>query len=194
VSASPIDAAVLDAARRVIRERGWAGTTAERIAAEAGISRVTLHRRGIKREDVLAALSEMAIGAYRDAMWPILVADGSAAERLREALETICHVAETHLDVLVAAQAASDAIFHDATADDRPAPTRSAFTEPLERLLRDGAADGTLRQIDDPLETATVLFNAAGWTYLHLRTGHRWPPGRSRDQIVSLLADGLRPA
>ena len=187
----PLDAALLDAARRVIRERGWAGTTAERIATEAGISRVTLHRRGIKREHILSALSEAATAAYREAMWPVLVADGTAADRMRRALETICDVAEAHLDVLVAVQAASDAIFHEETDAGSPAPTRSAFTEPLERLLRDGSADGTIRDVEEPAQTATVLFNAAGWTYLHLRTGHRWPPGQSRDQVVTLLADGL---
>lgn len=26
----------------------------------------------------------------------------------------------------------------------------------------------------DPLETAPVLFNLAGWTYIRLRTGHGW--------------------
>jgi len=46
------------------------------------------------------------------------------------------------------------------------------FTDPLKRLLRDGTAEGSLRRVD-PVETATVLFNMAGWTYVHLRTGHR---------------------
>jgi len=44
------------------------------------------------------------------------------------------------------------------------------FTESLERLLRDGIADGTLRP-EDLRESATVLFNLVGWTYIHLRSG-----------------------
>jgi hypothetical protein len=35
------------------------------------------------------------------------------------------------------------------------------FTEPLEKLLREGIADGSLRDVD-PVETATVLFNLVG--------------------------------
>ena len=50
--------------------------------------------------------------------------------------------------------------------------TRAEFTEPLERLLRDGAADGTLREANYE-KMATVLFNLVGWTYVHMRTGHR---------------------
>jgi hypothetical protein len=52
------------------------------------------------------------------------------------------------------------------------------FTEPLEKLLREGAADGRLRDVD-PVQTATVLFNLVGWTYIHLRTGHGWRPERA---------------
>jgi AcrR family transcriptional regulator len=187
-----IDPAVLDAARRTLRRHGWGGTTAERIATEAGISRITLHRRGIKREDVLAALADVAVEAYRAAMWPVLVAEGTGAERIEHALEALCDVAEAHLEILVALQAASDAVFHAPADDDaQPVETRTPFTEPLERLLRDGTADGTLRPVEDPHETATVLFNGAGWTYLHLRSGHRWPPERARRATLDLLLNGL---
>ena len=186
-----IDAEVLEAGRRTLRRHGWSGTTAERIAEEAGVSRVTLHRRGIKREDVLAGLGDLAAEAYREALWPALVAEGSGRERLEAALEALCRVAEEHLEVLAALQAAADAVFHEDASSNEPADTRSVFTEPLERLLRDGAADGTLRSVGDVHETAVVLFNAAGWTYIHLRTGHRWKPDRARVATLDLLLQGL---
>jgi hypothetical protein len=47
----------------------------------------------------------------------------------------------------------------------RPGPEAlviDVFAEPFERLLRDGAADGTLRDLP-PTTTATVLFNVVGW-------------------------------
>jgi AcrR family transcriptional regulator len=186
-----VDPEVLEAGRRTLRRHGWSGTTAERIAEEAGVSRVTLHRRGIKREDVLAGLGELAAEAYREALWPALVAGGSGRERLEAALDALCRVAEAHLEVLAALQAASDAVFHEDAAPDAAADTRPVFTEPLERLLRDGAADDTLRTVDDVHETAVVLFNAAGWTYVHLRTGHRWKPDRARAATLDLLLNGL---
>jgi hypothetical protein len=68
--------------------------------------------------------------------------------------------------------------------------TRSPFTEPFERLLRDGAADGTLRRVE-PTETATLIFNQVGWTYIHLRTGHRWRAERARAATVELALEGL---
>jgi hypothetical protein len=64
------------------------------------------------------------------------------------------------------------------------------FTEPLERLLRDGAADGSLAVVD-PLEEATVLFNLVGWTYVHLRTGHGFAPERARRGVLDPVLHGL---
>ena len=190
-TAPKIDPEVLDAARRTMRQHGWKGTTADRIATEAGISRVTLHRRGIKREHILTALTEIAVDAYREAMWPPLVGDGTGAERVKQGLNALCEVAEEHLEVLTALSVASDEIFHEPAAEGDEVETRTPFTEPIERLLSDGIGDGTIQNIDDPRETATVLFNAVGWTYIHLRTGHNWPPPKARNMTLDLVLNGL---
>lgn len=160
----------------------------DRIATEAGVSRVTLHRRGVTKDGLLAGLVAHATEDYRRALWPALTDTGSAAERLRTALQALCGIAEKHMALLVALRAQSDAIFHH---DSEPeALTRTVFTEPLEKLLRDGAADGSLREVD-ALETATVLFNMVGWTYIHLRTGHGWPAPRAAQATLGPVLDGL---
>jgi AcrR family transcriptional regulator len=183
-----IDAALLDAGRRALRRHGWQALTAERIAKEAGISRVTLHRRGIGKQDILDALTEKAIEAYRATLWPALTASGTGGERLEQALRGLCDAAEDHLELLVALRSQTDAIFHEPAAGE--AMTRSVFTEPLERLVRDGIADGSLRAVE-PAETATVLFNLVGWSYVHLRTGHRWIPERARECTIEIALRGV---
>lgn len=67
---------------------------------------------------------------------------------------------------------------------------RHTFTEPLERLLRDGAADGSLRKTDAS-ETATVLLNLVGWTYVHLRAGRRWSPRRAKRATLRVALGGV---
>lgn len=180
---------LLDAARTVFAEHGFAGATLERIAAAAGVSRVTLHRRGVTRDGLLADLVARATEDYRRALWPALTADGSGAERLRLALDALCDSAEEHMALLVALRAQSDAVFHQ---EEEEALTRSVFTEPIERVLRDGIADGTIRECD-PVEMATVLFNLVGWTYIHLRTGHGWKPKRARRATLAPVLHGLLP-
>ena len=181
---------LIDATRRALERYGYAGATLERIAAEAGVSRVTLHRRKVSKDGLLAELVVRATEDYRRAMWPALTGAGTAAERLGAALDALCEAAEEQMAVLVALRSQSDRVFHR---EGEEVLTRSVYTEPLERLLRDGAADGSLREVD-PVETATVLFNLVGWTYVHLRTGHGWRPDRARDAVLDPVLHGLYPA
>jgi AcrR family transcriptional regulator len=180
---------IVDAARHVLAQDGLAAATLERISAAAGVSRMTLHRHGVSKQDILRALALEFETEHREAMFTALVARGTASQRLRLALELQCDLADRNLATLEALSGAARAeIFHE------PGPgalTRSVFVEPLERLLLDGAADGSLVAVPDPRETATVLFNAVGHTYRHLRVGHGWSPGRAREGVLSLVLDGL---
>ncbi len=70
--------------------------------------------------------------------------------------------------------------------------TVDVFAEPFERLLIDGAADGTLRCVPETV-TATVLFNMVGWGgYIHLRASHHWGgPEAARHSVIGLALHGL---
>ncbi|HEX3875039.1 MAG TPA: TetR/AcrR family transcriptional regulator, partial [Solirubrobacteraceae bacterium] len=165
---TPIDGRLLDGAQRAVVRYGAAGATLERIATEAGVSRMTLHRHGVSRADLFTALAQRLEDEYQRALWPALVGAGSARDRLRVALEAECGVAEANLELLEALTGdARSGVFHEEGA---PALTREVYVEPLQRLLADGVADGTLR-VEDVEETATVLFNQVGHTYRHLRKG-----------------------
>jgi AcrR family transcriptional regulator len=179
---------LLDAARQVFEEHGYAGATLERIAAAAGVSRVTLHRHGVSKDGLLAELVARSTDAYREAMWPALTGPGSGAERLEQALRTLCQEAEEQMAMLLALRSQSDRVFH--REGEEQALTRGVFTDPIERILRDGIADGSIRSVD-PLETATVLFNLVGWTYLHMRTGHGWSPDRATAAVLDPVLHGL---
>jgi AcrR family transcriptional regulator len=186
--AAVYDPVVLDGAHRAIERHGWHGATLERIAAEAGVSRMTLHRHQVSREGVLAALGERLERQHRDAMLEALAAPGDGRSRLQAALEAECRLAEENLGLTDAlGTAARDAIYHE---EGLPALTRDAFVDPYRRLLSDGAADGSLRPLD-PEETATVLINLVTHTYGHLRRGHGWDPDRARAAVCSTALDGV---
>lgn len=181
------DDQVLTAAGRVFARDGYERATLERIAQEAGLSRVTLHRRGVSKDALLASLTERALDRYRAALWPALTSRGTGRERLSAALHALCESAEEHRPLLEALGGRRDEVFHEEGED---AMTRGFFVEPLVRLIEDGVRDGTLRDGADPQERATVLFNLVGWTYLHLRSGHGWPPERAARAVVDVALDG----
>jgi AcrR family transcriptional regulator len=183
-----LDETLVNGAYRAIERHGWRHATLERIADEAGVSRMTLHRRGVTRDGLLGALGERLERDYRAAMWPALTARGSARERLALALAGYCDAVEDHLEVVAALEEADHAaIFHD---DGPRGLSRPGFTEPIRRLLEDGAADGTLRA-DDADEVATVVVNLVAWTYRHLRRGHGWDAERTRRRVLDIALEGV---
>lgn len=185
------DPDLLAGARRAIERHGWAAATLERIAAEAGVSRMTLHRRGVSRADMLAALVDDLEREHRDSLLPALAAPGTGRERLELALGANCDVAERNLELLAAlSEQEHGAIFHEPDGNERGVLSRTVMTAPLQRLLIDGAADGSLAPTDAE-EVATVLFNLVGHTYRHLRRGHGWPPERARAAVLSIALDGV---
>jgi AcrR family transcriptional regulator len=187
--ATRLDSERLQRVRRALARRAWHEVTTEELADAAGLSRMTLHRRGITKDVVLAQLGELLAAEYRDAIFPALTSSAPAGDRLRQALEAACGVDERSLGLVDALGPAVGAVFHEP--GDGPVLTRATFVDGLRRIVEDGVREGTVRS-DDPAQTATLLFNATGWTYRHLRTGHRWSTRRARDAVVDLLLDGVR--
>jgi AcrR family transcriptional regulator len=182
---------VVEGARRAIAAGGWQAATLTRIAEEAGVSRMTLHRRGLGREEIFALLARDYEEAFRAALWPAVTGRGTGADRLEAMLVAVCEVTENHLAFLAALDEESDrSFFHESDDEVR---SREGYINPIERLLADGIADGSIRQVEVE-ETATVLVNAVDRTYRHLRRAHDWDPVRSREVLIELLLRGLLPA
>lgn len=187
-----LEPALLARVQDRLSARDWRSVTVAELADAAGVSRMTLHRRGITKEQVLAQLGERLETEYREAVFAALTAPGNARERLGQALRAICVVDERYLGVLDALSGAAgmNAVLHEDGDPVAPVLTRAAFTDGLRRLLEDGALDGSIA-VDDPAQTATLLFNAVGHTYRHMRTGHRWVADEARERVVALVLDGL---
>ena len=181
---------VAEGARRAIAAGGWQAATLTRIADEAGVSRTTLHRRGLGREEIFALLARDYEAAFRNALWPAVTGRGTGVERLEAMLVAVCEVTEDHLSFLAALDEESDKrFFHES---DDVVRSREGYINPIERLLADGIADGSIRPVEVE-ETATVIVNAVDRTYRHLRRAHDWDPVRSRRILIDLVLRGLLP-
>ena len=154
------------------------------------MSRMTLHRRGLGREEIFALLARDYENAFKAALWPFVTGRGTGAERLEATLVAVCEVTEDHLSFLSALDEEADRrFFHESVGEVR---SRDGYINPIERLLADGIADGSIRRVEVE-ETATVLVNAVDRTYRHLRRAHDWDEERSRAALIDLVLRGLRP-
>jgi AcrR family transcriptional regulator len=181
----PPEPKLIAAARKAVEKHGYAGLTLERIAAEAEVSRVTLHRRGHSKDELFNALLVQTREEHRDALWPALTAEGDGAHRLRLAVTKICEVCERDLAVMLAARAHLDAATHGGRGPDPQ--SNWIVAEPFQVLARDGIADGSLRD-GDPELLGALLVNWSGGTYVQLRTGFGWKPRRARETIVAQVS------
>jgi AcrR family transcriptional regulator len=188
LAVAAVDPELIRATEAVVDRHGWGGVTAELIAEAAGINRVTLYRRGLSTSELLAAAAAAAAAEFRGRALEALAAPGSAAQRLDALLDRFFRMADDHLALLAGLYDGPTALFHLTGSGDTDAAviTRLEYTEPFERLLRDGQHDGTLTS-DDPHGDAELIFNAAGWTYIHFRRSHGWSPRRARTAVVKLI-------
>ena len=185
--AESIDDDLLAAVERVMEERGFAGATAESIARAAGVSRVTLYRRGLTREGLIGMAALRAAGEFREASLAPLTHAGSGRERLDLLLVALFDLADRHLALLAGLYDGPTALFHLGGDGEGGASalTRFEYTEPFARVLRDGEVDGSLASAD-PDEDAELIFNTAGWTYVHLRRSHGWAVRRARPAVARI--------
>jgi AcrR family transcriptional regulator len=181
------DERVLDAVDRIIERDGLRGLSISSIADEAGISRVTMHRRGISVADCLVGVLVRASDDLRASLWPVATGSGDAAGRLDVGLRVLCEVAERHAGVVIR-------FFGEPNLPipGRPGRTTSLeFIELFERLLRDGVADGTLSVID-PAREATLIANTVFWIYLHMTRAHGWPSDEATERAIAMATGTVR--
>ncbi|RIQ21887.1 TetR/AcrR family transcriptional regulator [Jiangella rhizosphaerae] len=191
MSEAAVSQDVLAAAKRLAERQELGGASMADIAKEAGITRVTLYRRGETRAAILVALRDELAREERARLLPVLAGDGDARTRLIAAFEVICAITDERADLLTGLDDPTlNAIYHDPGDESL---TRTEFTAPIVRLLRDGALDGSLRAVADPEEAATVLYVQVTETYLHLRREHRWSAKRTTDAVIELTLNGLLP-
>jgi AcrR family transcriptional regulator len=182
---------VIGAARRLAERKELAGASMDEIAREAGVTRMTLYRRGETRAAIIEALRSELAREQRELLLPILASEGDARTRLTRVLEGLCATTEAAADIVIGLDAATlDAIFHE---EGQEALSRLEFRAPIVRLLRDGELDGSLRRFRDAEETATVLKAQVQSTFLHLRREHRWTAERAAEAVVDLAIGGLLP-
>jgi AcrR family transcriptional regulator len=121
---------LLDAARRLIAEKGYDTLAVHEIVAEAGVAQGTFYLYFKGKDDLPHALAEDLVAEIADAA-AALGGDGSPAERLAELTEAVHAVGARNRDVLVVAEQALAGVRTNEEWKMRVEPLRAAVESAL---------------------------------------------------------------
>lgn len=181
----------LPAAAALFAERGLNDTKIEDVAAATGVAKATLYYYFTGKEDILAFLLEDVLQHISNEVSILMAAEGSGADRLHG-------VIGAQLKVMAQRPAACRALIGElGRAARMPViadKISSAYLEPVETLLREGAADGSLVAGDNARAAAIALFGAVTITALtYLITDDALDEDLVARTIHNVLFTGLRP-
>jgi len=172
--------AILDAAWRLVSERGLASVTMSQIAEQAGIGRATLYKYFPDTEAILLAWHEEQVGRHLELLAATRAANPDPVEGLKAVLTAYARIARhrgRHPDDLAG-------FLHRGSALE---PAQLRLMTLVTDLIADAAAVGAVRGDTDPTRLASYVLHA-------LAAASDTPDEEAMRQLVDVVLTGLRPA
>ena len=190
---------ILDAAADAFMLRGFANTTIDDIAAEVGATKGLIYYHFRSKFDIFLAVYEDGMRRVRERVEPYASAPGTGRQRL-VAMST-AHVENLMIDLgyhHVVHQGVRDQASTALKVRQRDALTalnelRRDYERTFHRVITEGIADGSLRNIDDALATRTLLsnLNAVDVWYRKIEGQTDSDVHELASQVVDILIGGL---
>ncbi|HVM39643.1 MAG TPA: TetR/AcrR family transcriptional regulator [Acidimicrobiia bacterium] len=189
--ARPLPASIsekLPKAAELFAERGFEATRMEDVVEITGVPKATLYYHFEGKEALLVALLSDLLDALAAAVGEALDQRGTALDRLTGAVRAQLEVMAAHP---VECQVLLAELGRVGRMPDIAAAVSAAFHEPVQKLLADGRADGSLRKVDEET-AASAVFGAVTMTGLHslVLTGGI-DVDRVARTVVALVREGL---
>ncbi len=179
--------AILRAAARVFRDRGFAATGMREIAEAADLSTANLYYYFPSKADILFYCQDHSVERMLEAVRASADAAGGAGERLRRVITA--HLLCT-LDELDGAAAHTEVEVLPEILRSRIVAKRDRYERAVRGLVEDGIRAGTFADGDAALLTRAVL-GACNWTTRWYRPGGRLTPARIAATYADYLVKGL---
>jgi len=181
--------AVILAAARAFKQRGYHNTSLDDIAAILHVTKPTIYHYVENKEQILFECFRTGLDQIRSAFAEIRRSEGSARERLEVVIRRYaaavtsefgwCMVRAEDLDLGPVMSGQIKAL-------------KSEIDQGIRRLLREGREDGSVRDVDAKM-TAFALAGALNWIAHWYRSDETLTPDQIADRFVALFIDGLRP-
>lgn len=181
--------AVILAAARAFKERGYHNTTLDDIAAYLNVSKPTIYYYLTNKEQILFECFRAGLGQITAALDELADAKTTGREKVITLMRRYAAAMASEFGwcmVRVEDQDLSPAMSRRINA------LKSEIDQGLRKLIRDGVQDRSIRECD-PKMTAFALAGALNWVGHWYRGSEPLTPDQIADRFVLLFEDGLRP-
>ena len=190
---------ILEAARRLFMERGYAGATAEAIAAEAGVSAQTIYAIFKNKKKMLVSLMNVSPTTGVEDHTPMMERDSVhavAQERdQRRQLHMFAQVVAANLDqVAVVSEIMADAAKTEPDFDRILQKLNKQRLEHMSLAVQQVAANGPFREnVDEVYATDVVWTLTSPEVFLLLTLERNWSKEKYAEWLADMLTRALLP-
>ena len=179
---------ILDAARKLFRQKGYYATTMQDIAEAVGLQKASLYHYIRSKEALLLQIAGETMRLFHAELDRIEAAGGTVAEQLAEAIRAHVRVVAEHQETLTVLFRESHAL--PAEHAEKVRAETGKYTRRLTELIARGVANGELRAVD-PGAACLAILGACNWMYRWYSADGRLTPREIGDQFVQVILHGL---
>ena len=172
---------LLDAAVKVMGQKGFHQMSMQDLAAEANVSVGLIYKYFGGKEDLLLATIVRIQGAFRDQLAPVMAAAGDdVVAQLAAGIRRYVEIVDENLDAVVLTYRESRTL--DAAGRAQIKELEIATAAPLRSVIEAGIADGVFHADDVDLAVFDIMLLAHGWALKHWHFG----PNYTVDEYIRL--------
>ena len=180
---------ILDAAARIIRQKGYHAASMQDIADAVNLQKASLYHHFSSKQEILLALLDQAldllIGRVSGALSQEIPVDEKLSRAMRVYLESLDEHAAL-ASVLLLEHRSLEPEYHE-----RHIPRRDRFERLWRDLIQEGVECGVFHDTD-PSMTARALLGVMNWTITWYRPDGPASIEQISDHFSGLFLDGLR--
>jgi AcrR family transcriptional regulator len=187
-------AALLNAAAKVFRQKGYRGATLNDIAGELGTERGSLYYYVSGKDELFHEIVKMASAANVARLNEIRHGAGSPADKLRAAIVALMSSYEAHYPYLyvyvqedISQLAGGDTRF----AEEMLSIDRQ-YTQAFTRVVQEGLDDGSLRSAAPAPVAANGIIGMVNWTHRWYHREGSLSAAEIGEAFAAMVLDGLR--
>lgn len=180
--------AILQAAARVLKARGFDGLTMDEVAREAGVAKGTLFLYYKHKEDLVLALFSSMAETFGSGLAALAGSGLPAAEMLEETVLALLRHFDSKRDITGYSGGLP-------LAGHRKEILRGRFTANMQRLaaILETCSAGGLLRLEDPLFSASALFGLCRGSNTYARAaGRRLPVEERARRVTDIFLNGTR--